>query len=217
MNLLRTSILAAALLFSAVAAAATVNVKVIALFTDKAMLQVGDKQKIVKKGETFEGVRLESASGRAAIVVIDGQTHKLGLNRSQAIGGNYKKPNRSAMTIYPDSLGMFYVKGQINGQATNFLVDTGASFVTLSGRKARDLKIDFRKHGVVGRAQTAASVVQTWQIRLDSVSIGGIRATNVEAIVIPGNSPPEVLLGNSFLRHTKIEKAGATLEIQQRF
>ncbi len=215
MILLRTLLLTFSLLLTAAAGAATVNVKVIALFTDKAMLQVGGKQKIVKKGETFEGVLLKSASGRGAVVVIDGVTHEIGLNRS--IGSNYKKPDRSKMTIYPDSIGMYYVKGEINGQATNFLVDTGASFVTISGKKARDLKIDYRKNGVIGRAQTASAVVQTWQIMLDSVSIGGIRASNVEAIVIPGNAPPEVLLGNSFLRHTRIEKAGATLEIEQRF
>ena len=203
------------LLLATTAGAATVNVKVIALFTDKAMLQVGNKQKIVRKGETFEGVLLKSASGRGAVVVIGGVTHNLGLNRS--IGSNYKKPDRSKMTIYPDAIGMYFVKGEINGQATSFLVDTGATFVTISGKKARDLNIDFRKNGVLGRAQTAASVVQTWQIKLDSVSIGDIRATNVEAVVIPGNAPPEVLLGNSFLRHTRMQKAGATLEIEQRF
>ena len=122
------------------ALAADPAVTVIALFADKALLQVGEQQKIVKKGETFEGVLLESASGRGAVVVIDGKRQKLGLN--QSIAGNFKKRDRTRMKIYPDSLGMYYVKGKINGVATRFLVDTGATFVTLSGNHANRLKID---------------------------------------------------------------------------
>ena len=209
------SILAALLILNmGFTVAADAEVKVIALFYDKALLQVGDKQKIVKKGETFEGVFLESASGRGAVVVIDGNRLKLGLN--QSIAGNFKKPDRSSMKIYPDSLGMYYVKGAINGQPTRFLVDTGATFVTMSGRKARSLKIDYRR-GIRSTAQTAAAIVPVFQIKLESVSIGGIRLPNVDATVIAGDQPAEVLLGNSFLRHTRMQKAGSVLEIRQRF
>ncbi|MBT8435631.1 MAG: retroviral-like aspartic protease family protein [Gammaproteobacteria bacterium] len=196
------------------AMATDASVKVIALFADKALLQVNGEQKIVKKGETFEGVLLESASGRGAVVVIDGNRVKLGLN--QAIAGNFKKPDRSSLKIYPDRIGMYYVKGTINGQSTRFLVDTGATLVTMSGRKARSLDIDFRK-GIPGTAQTAAAVVPVYKVKLKSVSIGGIRVPNVDATVIAGDQPSEVLLGNSFLRHTQIQKAGSVLEIKQRF
>jgi len=190
------------------------NVKVIALFADKAYLQVGAKQKIVNIGETFAGVMLKSASARGAVVVIDGKTIKLGLN--QSIAGSFKKPELESLKIYPDSLGMYYVKGLINGQPTNFLVDTGASYVTMSGKKARALKIDFFK-GVRSSAQTAAAVVQVWQIRLNSVNIGDILVRNVDATVIEGNHPSEVLLGNSFLQHTRLQQAGSVLEIHKRF
>lgn len=196
------------------ALAADTRVKVIALFTDKALLQVGDQQKIVSKGETFEGVLLESASGRGAVVVIDGKRQKLGLN--QSIAGNFKKRDLTRMKIYPDSLGMYYVKGKINGEAMRFLVDTGATFVTLSGDHAKRLKIDYRK-GKYSSAQTAAAVVPVWQIKLASVSIGGIELKNVEATVIAGDQPFDVLLGNSFLRHTRIQQAGSVLEIEKRY
>jgi aspartyl protease family protein len=198
---------------SAAFAAAT-GVKVIALFPDKALLQVGDQQKIVNKGETFEGVLLESASGRGAVVVIDGKRQKLGLNRT--IAGNFKKPNLTRLKIYPDSQGMFYVRGKINGLATRFLVDTGATFVTMSGRHANRLKIDYRQ-GSYGSAQTAAAIVPVWRIKLDSVSIGDIELKNVEATVIAGDQPFDVLLGNSFLRHTRIQQADSALEIEKRY
>lgn len=201
-------------LTSGAALAADLAVKVIALFADKALLQVGNKQKIVKKGETFEGVLLQSASGRGAVVVIDGKPMKLNLN--QSIAGNFKKPERSSLKIYPDSAGMYVVDGSINGQKTRFLVDTGATFVTMSGSKAKQLKIDFRK-GKSETLQTASAMVPTWIVKLDSVIVGGIRARNVEASVIAGDQPLEVLLGNSFLQHTQINKAGAVLELKKRF
>jgi aspartyl protease family protein len=139
---------------------------------------------------------------------------KLDLN--QSIAGNFKKPDRSNLKIYPDSSGMYYVKGRINGQSTRFLVDTGATFVTMSGNKASSLKIDFRK-GTASTAQTASAIVPVWQIRLDSVTIGGIKLTNIDATVIAGSRPVEVLLGNSFLQHTQLQKAGSVLEIRKRF
>ena len=190
------------------------RVKVIALFADKALLQVGEQQKIVRKGETFEGVLLQSASGRGAVVVVDGNEMRLGLN--QSIAGNFKKPERSSLKIYPDALGMYFVDGEINGKKTRFLVDTGATYVTLSGNKARQIGIDFRK-GSPSQVQTATAVVPSWTVKLDSVSVGGIRMSNIDATVIAGDQPFEVLLGNSFLQHTRMQKAGAVLELNKRF
>ena len=196
-------------------AASDLQVRVLALFADKALLQVGEQKKIVTKGETFAGVLLQSASGRGAVVVIDGEQIKLGLN--QTIAGNFKKPARNATQVFADEQGMYFVQGRINGQATRFLVDTGATLVTLSGDKARSLGIDFRRDGIPGRAQTAAAVVPVWQIRLDSVSVGGILVRDVEATVIAGSQPSDVLLGNSFLSHTRLEQAGSVLQIRKKY
>lgn len=197
------------------AQAAEVSIKVIALFSGKAMLQVNGQQKIVRQGETFEGVLLKSASGRGAVVEFEGEEKKLGLNQSIA-AGNYKKRERANLKIYPDDIGMYFVEGSINDQPTKFLVDTGATFVTFSGAKARRLGVDYTK-GQRSSAQTAASVVNTWLVKLESVSIGGIEIRNIDAMVIPGDHPKEVLLGNSFLNHTSMVRAGQVLEITKRF
>jgi aspartyl protease family protein len=192
----------------------SVGVKAIALFSNKALLQVGDKQKVVSAGETFEGVLLQSATGRGAVVVINGETMKLDLN--QSIAGNFKKPERSNLKIFPDARGMYFVKGTINNTSTGFLVDTGATNVTMSGSKARALGIDYKK-GKRSRAQTAAAVVPVWQVTLNSVGIGGIKLNNVAAAVIEGDKPSEVLLGNSFLRHTDIQQTSSVLIIRERY
>lgn len=211
----RLSVLVLLLSLSCVSAAAgDSTVKVIALFSNKALLQVGGKQKIVSKGETFEGVLLESASGRGAVVTIDGETMTLQLN--QSIAGNFKKPEHATVRISSDAQGMYFVQGTMNGQSTRFLVDTGATHVSMSGRKAKSLGIDFRQ-GTSGTANTASGVVPVWGVQLASVSIGGIKLNNVSAIVIAGDQPSEVLLGNSFLGRTELQQAGSVLTIRKRF
>ena len=202
------------LLFTTALSVQAAGVKVIALFSNKALLQVGEQQKIVKSGETFEGVTLQSASGRGAVVVIDGQAMTLGLN--QSIAGNFKKPVRDKVRIMADAQGMYFIKGKINGRPIKFLVDTGATNVAMSGRQARALKIDFKK-GVRGQAHTAAAIVEAWQVKLDSVSIGDIRLNNVAATVIEGDQPSQVLLGNSFLGQTDMQQADSALVIRKRY
>jgi len=190
------------------------DVRVLGLFTNKALLRINGQQKLLTKGESFDGVTLESASGRGAVVLIDGESRKLGLN--QTIQGNYKKPERIVSKIFPDFQGMYFITGKVNGQPMRFLVDTGATNVTLSGQNATRIGIDFKK-GSRGYAQTAASTVPVWRIMLDSVSIGDINVPNVQATVIEGSQPSDALLGNSFLKHTRIQRIGRAMEIEKKY
>ena len=213
MKSVQACLFAVSLLLAVGVAAQSIGVKALALFSNKALLQVGNQQKVVSVGETFEGVFLQSATGRGAVVVIDGETLKLDLN--QSIAGKFKKRERTSLKILADAGGMYYVNGTINGHSASFLVDTGATYVTMSGNKAKALDIDF-KSGLRGQASTAAAIVPVWQVKLRSVDIGGIKLSNVTAMVIEGSQPPRVLLGNSFLRHTEIQQAGSVLEISKR-
>lgn len=190
------------------------RVKVIGLFTNKALLLIDSQQKLLSRGETFNGVTLISASGRGAVISVDGETRKLGLN--MGIQGSYKKPDRSVSKIYADFQGMYYIAGSINGHPTRFLVDTGATYVTISGMHARNIGIDYRR-GIRGFANTAAATVPVWEITLDSVSIGGIKVPNVKATVIEGSKPVNALLGNSFLKYTRLTRTGNVMELQQKY
>lgn len=192
------------------------EVRVLALFTGKAMLQVGDKKKIVNAGETFEGVLLKSASGRGAVVVIDGESMKLDLI-SRTVAGGFKKPTRDRATVYPDDVGMYYINGKINGRTSRFLIDTGATYVTISGNFALQMGLDYRATGKVELVETASGRVPAYRIRLENIAAGGIGLRNITAIVIEGNHPNVALLGNSFLSRTQMTRAGSALEIRKRY
>ena len=196
------------------ASAQAASVKVIALFSNKAMLQVEGEQKILKVGESLKGVKLVAANGRYAEVEINSNVMRLTLN--QSIQGNFKKPELSQVRIYPNNQGLYFTEGKINRSTVKFLVDTGATFVTMSAQVARRLNIDYRK-GVQSHAQTASAIVPIWQIKLASVTVGGITVRNVDASIIEQTPLTEVLLGNSFLKHTTLQRSGSVLSLEKRF
>lgn len=81
-----------------------------------------------------------------------------------------------------------------------FLIDTGASDVVVPIEVARQLGIAVEGKGVrTQRYSTANGIVESAQIRLDSVSLGTARALNVAASV--SDSMSVGLLGLTFFQH----------------
>jgi len=191
------------------------SVKVVALFSNQAMLMINGKNIIMKKGDVVQGVTLVSASGREAIVRFEnGIERTLGLN--QGIQQAYKKPQNNKLTVYSNKNGMFMMPGKINGRNTHFLLDTGATFIALSSAEADKLKLSY-KSGKKGIVQTASEVVPVWHIKLNKVKVGNISVPNVDAVVLKGNSPQLTLLGMSFLKHIKLQRNGAAMIIEQKY
>ena len=118
--------------------------------------------------------------------------------------------------LYANERGMFLTVGSINGQSVRFLVDTGATSVAMNKAQAKKLGVRYRIEGEPATASTASGFVRSYRVHLKSVTMGKIRRTNVEAMVIDGNHPGPILLGMSFLRGLKIDKSGDTLLLQQR-
>lgn len=200
---------------SAVCIAAQPTVKVMALFSNKAMLQINGENHILKKGQRIKGVTLISANGRQAQVRFDNGLEKpLGLN--QSIQQGYKKPNNKKLTLYANKSGMFNLTGKINGQRAQFLVDTGATLVAISSVEAEKLNLSYI-NAPKGRVKTANEIVPVWNITLDSVTVGKINVPQVKAVVLEGNLPSPILLGMSFLEHLKMQRNGSAMVLEQKF
>ena len=211
---MRLLIMAAILIVATQISAAEPMVRVMALFSNKAMLQINGKNHILKKGQNLNGVTLLSANGRAATVRFDNGLEKsLGLN--QSIQQAYKKPVTNKMTLYANRSGMFMTGGRINGQTTKFMVDTGATYVALSSTEADKLNLEFKSAPKV-KLQTANEVASGWLINLESVKVGEIQVPQVKAVVMEGDTP-HVLLGMSFLQHLKMERNGTAMTLEQKF
>ncbi len=198
------------------AASAGVKVRVSGLFKNKAILVIDGKQRLMRAGETSpEGVTLVESSSRRAVIEIDGvkSTHTLGSH----IDGGYTEPESRTVRIYPDRGNMYLVVGSINGYPVNFVVDTGATLVSMNSRVARRLGIDYEVDGRPGLSQTASGIVKTFIVRLKRVKVGDIELTNVEGSVHEGDFPTEVLLGMSFLGRLEMTREGGVLELRKKY
>lgn len=95
--------------------------------------------------------------------------------------------------------GHFYADASINGARVNFLVDTGASMVALTGADAQAAGIYWSDADVRAVARGASGPVYGVTLTLERVSLGGHEARNVSAIVVPEGLGVS-LLGQSFLQ-----------------
>jgi len=188
---------------------------VLGLFKGKAIVNIDGKRRTLKKGKPSpEGVTLVSADSQAAIIAFDGQQQEFKLGRH--VGTSFKNKTNAEAKIMPVQ-GMYYTTGFINGQAVKFLVDTGATWIAMNSIQARNLGINFRLTGKRAMASTASGVVQIYRIKLAKVRVGEIELSNVEAGVLEGNSPAEVLLGNSFLNQVEMQRQGQVMLLKQKF
>jgi len=115
------------------------------------------------------------------------------------------------IVLEQDRNGHYQVEGLINGQAVNFLVDTGATDVAVPESMARALGLDF---GPRVQVMTAAGPSKAWMTRLNQVSIGGISRRDVRATITSGEFNG-VLLGMSFLRHYSLQQQDGKLVIRE--
>jgi len=106
--------------------------------------------------------------------------------------------------------------GSINGGSVRFLVDTGATLVTLPASEARRLGIDYLR-GRRGQMQTANGVAAVYRVTLDSVRIGDIEVNGVDAVVSEGGAMSMSLLGMSFLNRMEMRRDGQNMTLTKRF
>jgi len=104
-----------------------------------------------------------------------------------------------SVTIPRDFHGNFQVEGAVDGRHLDFIVDTGASFVSLSAQQAARLGYHPAQRDYALPIQTANGVARAAKIRLDMVEVGGVTVRNVDALVMPDESLSDNLLGLSFL------------------
>lgn len=190
-------------------------VEVVGLFKNRAVIRVQGGERLIKVGEVSpEGVRLVSADAHEALVEYQGESYVLRL--TSRVAGSYAKAENSRVSISADELGQYRIRGSINNSYVDFLVDTGASVVALSSNAAQSLGIDYQS-GQRGSVQTAQGNAESYFLTLDRVTVSGITAHNVQAAVITGQFPVEILLGMSFLRQVSIQESGGVMTLIQNF
>lgn len=113
------------------------------------------------------------------------------------------------VVLESDRQGHFIATGAINGREVTFLVDTGATLVSVPEGRADELGL--AKMAPIG-LQTAAGPVSGWLTRIDEVRLGDIVQRDVRAAISPGRSDT-ILLGMSFLRELEMSQSDGRLRL----
>ena len=187
------------------------------LFQDKAIVTIDGKQRVLKKDKPSpEGVLLIEANSKEAIIEIDGEqdTYTLGTH----IGNSFKEPTGGKKLILaPDSSGMYSISGTINGSGVDFVVDTGATLVSMNSNIAKRLGIDYKLEGKESVSYTASGKDKIYLVNLKKVRVGDIELQNVKGAVHEGNFPVITLLGMSFLGKLDMKREGRVMELQKKY
>jgi aspartyl protease family protein len=91
--------------------------------------------------------------------------------------------NGSLVSI-PRTNGQFFTQGRVNSGSVRFLIDTGASTVALTLEDARRAGININNLVYDRQVQTANGRTVAAEVMLRDVRIGGVRVTNVRALVM---------------------------------
>ena len=188
------------------------NIAVMALIKDKVILRIDGAHYTIKKGEpSVDGLMLiDIGKNRKTVTLeIDGVTKKyrLGHGTSTAI---------ATVKLPADTSGIYRATGTINNKRVHYIVDTGATFVSLNSSLATELGIDYKNTSNIAKSETANGLVTVYLVNLESVEVGAIKINNVEAAVHEGEFPRMVLLGMSFLKQLKMEREGNILSLQMK-
>ena len=186
---------------------------------NRALIAVdGGKPRWVTAGETTpEGIKLIGVSGQSATVELGGRRQTLQMGANDRLGGgNAARSGTQSVVLTADPRGHFVAAGSINGVSVQFLVDTGASFISMSSSEAKRLGVNYAA-GQRAFSSTANGVVPTFRVKLDEVRIGDVTLNNVDGMVHAGDNLPIVLLGMSFLNRMEMQRDGDRMTLTKRF
>jgi aspartyl protease family protein len=180
----------------------------------KAMLMInGGEPQAIPVGQTVDGVRLISIQGDQAVIEIGGKKRvlRVGQHAVGTAGGD----GSGKIIMLADGQGHFFTTGTINGTSVRFLVDTGATMISLGAADARRVGVDFNR-GQKALTNTANGQAVVSKVQLDTVRIGDVTLHNVDAL-IHQTDMPVALLGMSFLNRMEMQRDGQTMTLKKRY
>jgi len=133
-------------------------------------------------------------------------------NPNQSVNTLLLSGDIKELVLKRNRIGHYVANGSINSQPVTFMLDTGATDVSIPLSIARKLNL---KPGPSAIYQTANGPVEVQLTKLKHISLGDISLSNIRATINPGYKSDEILLGMSFLKHLEFTQRGNTLTLRQ--
>jgi len=211
MNRLASGLLLAAL--SSLCAAQTVTFN--GRMGDKALLVIDGQPHVMTAGQALQGVKVVSVTADEARVEVGGNGIALRQGTPVSVGGGGGGASGSEIVLAAGLGGHFRTAGSINQRPVEFLVDTGATYVSMDAATADRIGLDWQ-HGNARPMGTANGVAVAYDVLLTTVRIGDVEVNNVKAVVM-GATMGYLLLGNSFLSRFDMQRTGDTMRLTRKF
>ena len=108
--------------------------------------------------------------------------------------------------------GHYVARGTINDTPVTFLLDTGATQVSIPAHIADKLGLIAQGNY---RVQTANGSITVYKTEITQLSLGNIFLYNVAAHINPAMKPDEILLGMSALKQVDFQQTGKQLILRE--
>lgn len=186
---------------------------------NKALLVInGATPRSLSAGESWQGVRVLSVGRDHAVVEVEGHRNTLRIGEAplgQLSATSTESSAGQRIVLQAGTGGHYYGSGQINGRYVEFMVDSGATTVSMGAAQATALGIKYQS-GQRARAHTANGIVSVYLVNLETVRIGPVTLRNVEGSVAEAPMT-KILLGNSFLSRFDIQQNGGQMVLEKRY
>jgi aspartyl protease family protein len=123
--------------------------------------------------------------------------------------------NSRSLTIRAGADGHFAVDARVDGRRIAFVVDTGASQITLRESDAARLGLHPSPRDYRVRINTANGEGRAAVVELGMVEIGNIVVRDLRALVVPDQALSVNLLGMSFLSRVRFAHERGRLVLEQ--
>ena len=117
--------------------------------------------------------------------------------------GQAPESRPASVVVTADANGQFLVQCVLNGQPTRMVVDTGATFVSLSYADAERIGLHVSEADYSQKIVTANGMLRAAPVRVDEIRVGEILVRDIDAVVLPPGNSTLGLLGMSFLKQLK--------------
>ena len=180
------------------------QIQIVGLFKNAAVLNINNERKLIRVGSTSGNVRLLAANSDKAMLEVAGRRYIMTMADNASIRVGLPSTSQPQAQLISNG-GMYNITGFINQQSANFVVDTGATYITMNAKQASRLGIDYSKANKISM-QTAKGKADAYIITIKSVRVGGIELNDIKAAVVKELDTDKMLLGMSFLGKVEMQQ-----------
>ncbi|WP_035055877.1 retropepsin-like aspartic protease family protein [Andreprevotia chitinilytica] len=175
------------------------DVTLIGLLGGKAMFKINGKQQLLTVGQQVGQVKLLRLDSEKAEIQVGDATRTLHLGE-----GYVSSVSGGSLTLTADAAGHYFTEIHINGATSKAIVDTGATYLSMSEATAKSLHISYLD-GRQSATKTANGLAKVWLVQLPRVDVGTIALFDVATAVIEGNALDITLVGTSVLSRFQVK------------